>query len=217
MENNDICDFLLLKSKDEQIQSMKAWLGLFIAFTIVFMDIGFILNFSTRKFLIFIPIFYTLLAFIIWMLYFTVCKKISKHISYSILYIASVNTVTALLFFSLLLMCIMAGKVDFSIAHIVALLISFVMWLYILIYRAYKFKYNRKKEGKTSYYILVAPAVILFVPILKSALSAFNKYFILSIAFLLLGGIWMLISLIDWQNYYYGKKNKIDEIYCSKN
>ncbi len=40
MEKIEICNFLCLKSMEEQKKTMKSWLGLFIAFTIVFMDIG---------------------------------------------------------------------------------------------------------------------------------------------------------------------------------
>lgn len=59
------------------------------------------------------------------------------------------------------------------------------------------------------------PIVLLFTPILNKSLNGINESFVLTIAFLLIGGIWMLVSLTYWQNYYYGRKNSIDEYYYS--
>lgn len=124
------------------------------------------------------------------------------------------TVLTALLFYTLFLMYIIANKIDFSIGHIIVLLVFFVLWVSILMYRKFKFKFNRKKEFQTNHYIIVISIVLLTVPTLKKLLNPLNKSFILTIAFLIVGGIWMLVSLIYWQNYYYGKKNNIDECYC---
>ena len=62
---------------------------------------------------------------------------------------------------------------------------------------------------------MVIPIVLSLTPILNKSLNGINESFVLTMAFLLIGGIWMLVSLIYWQNYYYGRKNSIDEYYYS--
>ena len=49
MENNYIYDFLSLKSENDEKRLMKTWFGLLVSFTVVFMDIGFLLNFLNEK------------------------------------------------------------------------------------------------------------------------------------------------------------------------
>lgn len=216
MENNYIYDFLSLKSTEDQKTLMKTWLGLLIAFTIVFMDIGFLLNFSNKENLIYIPLTFTIFVLVIYLLYFIIVKKIEGHISYSILYNAIVTTITSLLFYTLFSIYVIAEDLSFSGGHIIALLISLIFIISALVYRYIKFRFNKKKQNKSSRYIAVVPVVLLVLPILRKSLSNINQPFLLTIAFLLVGGIWLLISLIYWQNYYYGKKNNIDKVYSLK-
>ena len=215
MEKIEICNFLCLKSMEEQKNTMKSWLGLFIAFTIVFMDIGFLLNFLNAMTFVPIPIFFTILILPLSGLYYAISKKLAKHILYSILYSAIVTLLTALLFYNLFLMFIVTNKMNFSVCHIIELLAFFVLWIAVLVYRNFKIQFNKKNRSRTSFYILVIPIVLLFTPILNKSLNGINESFVLTIAFLLIGGIWMLVSLIYWQNYYYGRKNSIDEYYYS--
>lgn len=60
---------------EEQKNTMKIWLGLFIAFTIVFMDIGFLLNFLNAMTFVPIPIFFTILILPLLGLYFAISKN----------------------------------------------------------------------------------------------------------------------------------------------
>lgn len=209
MEKIDIFDFFNLKEIEEEKRTIKTWLALLMAFTIIFMDIGFILNYSEKKNIIYIPISFSALVLVEFILYFTVCKKLSYRITYSILYAANVTAVTAMLF----LMSVITGKTYFSISHFIILSITFMLSLVTLIYRQHKYKSNKNNKMKPIYYTIIIPFVLLSVPILKRKLSTFNDSFILTIAFLILGGIWLLMSLIYWQNYYYGQKNNIDKIY----
>ena len=49
MDKIDIFDFLNLKEIEEEKRTIKTWLALLMAFTIIFMDIGYILNYSEKK------------------------------------------------------------------------------------------------------------------------------------------------------------------------
>lgn len=213
MDKIDIFDFLNLKEIEEEKRTIKTWLALLMAFTIIFMDIGYILNYSEKKNIIYIPISFSALVLVEFILYFTVCKKLSYRITYSILYVANVTAVTAMLFYLLFLMSVITGKTNLSISHFIILSITFMLSLVTLIYRQHKYKSNKNNKMKPIYYTIIIPFILLSVPILKRKLSTFNDSFILTIAFLILGGIWLLMSLIYWQNYYYGQKNNIDKIY----
>lgn len=216
MENNYIYDFLSLKSEDGQKKIMKTWLGLLISFTIIFMDIGFLLNFLNEKRFIYIPIAFTLFALVLYVTYFIIAKSIKEHITYSILYNAIVTAISALLFYVLFLLYIISKKLSFSIWYIITVLISLIIIISTLVYRRIEFKSNKRKKYKSNRYSFIIPVVFLILPILKILFNKISKSLILTMAFLLMGGIWLLISLTYWQNYYFGKKNNIDEIYLFK-
>lgn len=213
MENNYIYDFLSLKSENDEKRLMKTWLGLLISFTVVFMDIGFLLNFLNEKRFICIPIAFTLFVLVLYVIYFIIAKGIKKHITYSILYNAVVTAISELLFYVLFLLYIISKKLSFSMWYIIAVLISLMIILSALVYRSIEFKSNKKKKYKSNRCSFVIPVVFLILPISKILFNKISESLILTIAFLLLGGLWLLVSLIYWQNYYYGKKNNIDEIY----
>lgn len=209
-----IYDFLNLKSIKEQKQEMKTWLCLFIAFTIVFMDFGFLLNFSNNGKLFCVPIVFTLLIFLFVKLYFVVVKKIDKYISLSILYCAIVNLLIGTLFYLLFLLSILTEKISFNISHFISFLIACILWIVTLIYRNHRIKYNIKKVANAKYYMIIYPLVLIIIPFLKKLLDGINKWSVLTLLFMMLGGIYFLISLTYFQNYYYAKKNNIDKDFC---
>lgn len=209
-----IYNFLCLKSIKEQKNNMKTWLGLYVAFTIVFMDFGFLLNFSNKANYIFIPIIFTLLVFALLIIYLLSVKRLGKYISFSILYCAIANLLICMLFYTLFLLSILTEKISFNISHFIGVLISFVLWIVVLVYRNHKFKHNVEKFTNTKYRVIIYPLILIFMLFLKNLINGINKWSVLTVLFLILGGIWFLISLTYFQNYYYAKKNNIDKDFC---
>lgn len=213
MEKPDVLSFLNLGTEKSQRADRKVWLGFFAVFTVFFVDVVFLLAFRGTRAQICVPVAFSALVFGAWILFFATGKYIEDQISYSILYNAVVTTLTGLEFYTISAAYLVTGEATLRFAHVAVLALSVVFWLATLIYRLQKAKSARESRSGAGYYWIVAPIVLLAVFFLRARASAVAPSQIISVLCLVVGGIWVLISAIYWQNFIVAKRHGADQIF----
>lgn len=206
--------FLNISDIETHISSMKTWTWLYIAFTLLFMDVGVLINYILPKQnnrLMVIPIVFTIIIFVIIICYFVIRKKVFKFPSWLFFYQAMVQIINAIMFFCLCAIILIQENHSFLVLHFIITSISLVTIIAVLIFRINIYRTGRIKKLSSAYYIGTVPIVLAIIPFFKKFMEQFDTGMALSVVVLILGFVWLLIGLINAYNFIVARINSIDD------
>lgn len=203
MNESDLRKFLHYRGVTELLSECKLYIYLYLAFTILFVDIHFLvtLNLSKDNLIWFsIGIFLTLLVIPFVVIYI----RIRKMAIYQILFFQGILFVAnSLVFFYLLFVKAYTKNFFLDYHQLVTMFIMFVFLVLALIYRRYLLKHNFKQKSKPVMYIGVFNASFGLITILRPFLKGIDKKAkneILSHALIVLAFLFLILALVMFQN-----------------